>query len=182
MTDLERYIINHRDTFEQEPEKGHADRFQRKMARQQRRKLVQLMWPATKIAAVILLIIFSGMWIIDHTLKQSTVTASFIPIPEYAEAEHFYATQVNLKYNELKHIRFLGDTAQKEIMLKELTGMDSLYLELQHDLNANPGDERVLQAMIEYYQVKLDVLNNIIQQLNALQHQTKQTDHEKTNL
>lgn len=182
MTDLEKYIIANRESFDQEPEEGHFIRFQKKLAKQQRHSLFSQFWPALKIASVILMIIFSGMWIFDHTFRDSPVAATLIPVPEYNEAEQYFATQVNMKVNEIRQFQFIGDTTQKQILLSELSGMDSLYIELQRDLHANPGDERVLQAMIEYYQMKLDVLNNIIQQLNALQQQTKQTDHEKTNL
>ena len=60
--------------------------------------------------------------------------------------------------------------------------MDSVYSQLQKDLKMNPGDERILQAMIEYYQTKLNALNTIINQLSQIQNHNKPKSHEKTNL
>jgi len=182
MSELEKYILSHREAFDAEPSEGHLERFQSRLARSHRKRVLEMFWPAMKIAALITLIIFSGMWVFDHTFRNSPVAASFLPVPEYRETEQYFATQVNSRYDQIRSMRFVGDSLQKKMLLSELAGMDSLYLELQKDLEVNPGDERVLQAMIEYYQLKLDILNNIIQQLNTLQQQNSQTDHEKTNL
>ncbi len=44
--------------------------------------------------------------------------------------------------------------------------MDSVYVSLQKELKANPNDERIINAMIEHYQTKLDVMTYIVSQLN----------------
>jgi hypothetical protein len=39
---------------------------------------------------------------------------------------------------------------------------------LKKDLKAHPNDERIINAMIEHYQSKVDVLNYIISQLKEV--------------
>ena len=45
---------------------------------------------------------------------------------------------------------------------------------------ANPDDERVINAMIKHYQVKLDVMDQIIYQLNQLKTETDKDNEKKS--
>ncbi|MCK4464861.1 MAG: hypothetical protein KAU83_04045, partial [Bacteroidales bacterium] len=72
---------------------------------------------------------------------------------------------VNLKYNELDQMDFESDSLQKEILLNELADMDLIYNNLKEELQTNPNDERIINAMIEHYQLKLEVMNHILHQL-----------------
>jgi hypothetical protein len=46
--------------------------------------------------------------------------------------------------------------------------MDSTYVSLQKELKANPNDERIINAMIEHYQTKLEVMTYIVNQLKTI--------------
>ena len=71
-------------------------------------------------------------------------------------------------------------------MLKEeLKNMDVTYKELQKELKANPNDERVINAMIEHYQTKLNVMTYILDQLKQIknENETQNTNsHEKVSI
>ncbi len=182
MDKLKRHIETHPADFEIDAPEGHAERFRKKLNRQHRRSLLMRTRPVLKIAGVILLFILSGLWILEHTrLIPGNGKEKDPVVAEYTEAEHYYAMQVNNKFNQLKQMKFVGDSLQKKIILKEFKNMDSVYYDLQKELKMNPGDERILQAMIEYYQTKLGALNTIINQLSQLQN-SKHKNHEKTNL
>jgi hypothetical protein len=49
------------------------------------------------------------------------------------------------------------------------------------DLQANPGDDRVINALIRHYQLKLEVLDQIILQLNQIKSETE-PEHENANV
>ena len=49
------------------------------------------------------------------------------------------------------------------------------------DLEANPDDERVINALIRHYQVKLDVMDQIIIQLNQVKSEISE-NHEKESI
>jgi hypothetical protein len=50
-----------------------------------------------------------------------------------------------------------------------------MYQQLLADLKANPNDERVINAMLEYYQSRMNVITLII---NKLKEAKKQKDKE----
>ena len=61
--------------------------------------------------------------------------------------------------------------------------MDSVYVQLQKELKANPNDERIINAMIEHYQTKVDVMNYILNQFKAIRNENQNNgSHEETNL
>ncbi len=182
MDKLKRYIQTHLEDFEVDAPAGHRKQFRKKLSHHRTGTLFARTKPFMKIAAIAVLVIISGMWILEHSgVIRGTQRFSDQQITEYKEAENYYLMQVNQKYTQLKHMQFIGDSLQKNILFKELSGMDSVYYDLQKDLKMNPGDDRILQAMVEYYQTKLDALNTIIHQLSQIQN-SKQTGHEKTSL
>ena len=63
------------------------------------------------------------------------------------------------------------------MMDEELSEFETLYKNLQNDLKLNPNDERVVNAMLEYYQAKLSVINLIVDKLEEVQKQNN-TDYE----
>jgi hypothetical protein len=64
---------------------------------------------------------------------------------------------------------------------KEMDEMDHLYQDLQKEYTKNPNDERVINAMIEYYQTKLNIINTIKTDLEYIKT-IKNKNHENTQL
>jgi uncharacterized protein (DUF305 family) len=91
---------------------------------------------------------------------------------EFGEAEIYYTTLINHKYQEINKLN-LEDPKQKEILRAELQEMDRLFHSLQKDFQANPTDKRIINAMISHYQLKLDVMNQIVTQLKEVKHINK---------
>ena len=76
---------------------------------------------------------------------------------------------------ELDQFNFI-DSTQKNIVMNELTEMDAMYEALKKDLTTNPDDERVINAMIQHYQLKVEVMNQIVNQLR----QAKNINNQKS--
>jgi uncharacterized protein (DUF305 family) len=95
----------------------------------------------------------------------------------------YYTHLVNQKYGEINQCEFL-DSSQKIIMVKELKEMDAMYENLKKDLMTNPTDKRVINAMIQHYQLKVKVMNQILDQLQQAQDINKQKskNYESTNI
>jgi len=76
-----------------------------------------------------------------------------------------------------------GIGSQKELVQikHELSEMDSLFVNLQAEYKANPNDERIINAMIEYYQTKLDIVNTIKTDLENVKN-LKNKKHENTEI
>ena len=58
------------------------------------------------------------------------------------------------------------------MMNAELSEFEEMYKTLQSDLASNPNDERVINAMLEYYQAKLSVINMIVNKLEEVKQKT----------
>ena len=169
MDNLERFIREKRERFDEEPPRGHEERFRHRMASFRKERLLHRMLPLLRLAGVMLLFLISTLWVLEHSGVLAGPAGRGKHVYEYQETEHYYITRINARLSSLEHMHFLGDSTQKKILYRELNDMDSLYRELQKELKMNPGDERLLQAMTEYYEIKLEVLNNIIRQLSSLQ-------------
>jgi len=64
-----------------------------------------------------------------------------------------------------------------------MRSMDSVYVQLQKELKANPDDERIINAMIEHYQTKVEVMTYILDQLKAVRNENQNNPkNESTNL
>jgi hypothetical protein len=187
MNRLEEIIKKGRSEFDdREPSDGHFERFSFKLAtRLHTGKTKRSILPyLLKAAVVTLLVTLSSLWSFEHFIKpnlKKTMTLSEVS-PEYREVEKYYVREVNFMENEFTTIDF-NNPEQKEIMMKELASMDSVYVELQKELKANPNDQRIVDAMIKHYQSKIEVMSYLLDQLKQIKAETvNPSSHEKVTI
>lgn len=187
MKTIEDIIRNNKDYFEdQEPSEGHFERFSRKLELRfgmntPKRSIVPYL---LKAAVVTLLVTLSSLWTWDHFIRPgaSRMTLSEVS-PQYKEVENYYIHQVNLMEGEIVNVNMRNNPEQKEMIINEMKSMDSVYVSLQKELKANPDDERIINAMIEHYQTKLEVLTYIVTQLKTIRNENQNSKtNEKVNL
>jgi hypothetical protein len=174
MKTIEDIIRNNRDFFEdQEPSEGHFDRFSVKLeirsnSRASKRSIVPYL---LKAAVVTLLVTLSSLWTWDHFIRKDSGRMTLGQVsPQYREVENYYLHQVNLMEGEIVNTDLHNNPEQKEMLMKEMKSMDSTYVSLQKELKANPNDERIINAMIEHYQTKLEVMTYIVNQLKTIRN------------
>ncbi len=187
MKNIEEIIRSNKDFFdEEEPSKGHMERFNRKLELRfgtvtVKRSIVPYL---LKAAVVTLLVTLSSLWTWDHFIRadRNRMTLGQVS-PQYREVENYYVHQVNLMESELVNIDLKSNPEQKEMLLTELKSMDSVYVQLQKELKANPNDERIINAMIEHYQTKVEIMSYIVTQLKEIRNENQnKTENEKRNL
>jgi hypothetical protein len=180
MKTIDDLIRSNRDFFdEEEPSKGHLERFNRKLENKfgtatVRRSIVPYL---LKAAVVTLLVTLSSLWTWDHFIRPERGMALSDVSPEYREVENYYIHQVNLMESEISTSSFTDSEHQSELKT-EMESMDSVYLQLQKELKANPNDERIINAMIEHYQTKLEVMSYIVIQLKAVRNENQKTSED----
>ena len=172
MKTIDDFIRRNKDYFNSsEPPAGHFERFQsrleaKKVILPQRVRVFPYLLRA---AAVAILVTLSSLWTWEHVLKPDSGKMTLSDVSsEYRQVESYYVQQVNLMEGEIRSLPMGNDPAQKEMLLEELKNMDASFSELQTDLKANPKDERVINAMIEHYQRKVEVMNFILSQLKQV--------------
>lgn len=187
MKNIEDIIRQNKGFFDEaEPSSGHLERFNlmlevrfRKEA--PKRSIVPYLLRA---AVVTLLVTLSSLWVWDNFISSDSRRMALGDVsPEYREVENYYIHQVNLMEGEISETNLFSNPEQKEMLLKEMESMDSVYVSLQKELKAHPNDERIINAMIEHYQTKVDVMNYIISQLKAIRNENQNMkENEKVSL
>lgn len=185
---IEEIILNNlKELNDHEPMDGHFERFQAKLNKQNKRKLISfsLVWKVAAAVVFVLLavnqanIYFSPDKQTDELAVNNSGFSLASVSPEYKEVEFYYTNAISVglnQWNNLKTDGFISETEQ-EMMKTELTEFEERFKNLQTDLAANPNDERVINAMLEYYQAKLEIINMIVNKLQEVK-QVKNNKHE----
>ena len=173
-----------------EPRDGHFDRFEAKLKVQHKRKKRTLNVMLKIAAAVVFaLLAVNQAYLYFSPGKQPSVFSSFSSdkitlasvSPEYKEVEFYYTNSINVglsQWNTLKNEGLISEE-EEEMMQSEIAEFEAIYKNLQKDLAANPNDERVINAMLGYYQAKLSVINMIVEKLKEVKQQNNKS-HETT--
>ncbi len=187
MKNIEEIIRHNKDFFDEaEPSAGHFERFNRKLEKRfQVHAIKRSIVPYLLRAAVVtLLITLSSLWTWDHFIRRGSSRMTLGEVsPQYKEVENYYIHQVNLMEGEIVNVDLKNNEEQKNMLIREMKSMDSTYVSLQKELKANPNDERIINAMIEHYQTKLEVMSYIVNQLKAIRNDNQnKKENEKVNL
>lgn len=200
MDELKKFIEQNRSQFDDcEPMDGHFDRFMQKLEAEQRHTIGRSRTQILKIAAVAVIAIVLGATVVstgihrgvrlieaemanadpDAPMKLIERTTNYMKAkvePEYSETQNYYISLVDNRLDEIRKTETV-DEQQKAELLKEMSEMDELFVNLQKELKANPDNPVLIDAMINHYQTKIEVLNQIITNLNSIkQLNTKQDE------
>lgn len=185
---IEELILNNLDELnDYEPAEGHFERFQAKLNAEGKRKRFNftLVWKVAAAVVFVLLatnqayIYFSsdknGVFVEN---KNEALTLASVSA-EYGEVEFYYTSAINQGLNQWNLLAANGyiSATEQEAMNTELADFEERFKSLQADLAANPNDERVINAMIEYYKAKLEIINMIVNKLQEVKQQ-KNNNHE----
>jgi hypothetical protein len=187
MKTIEDIIRSNRDFFEdKEPSEGHFERFSVKLELRAKGKTIKrsIVPYLLKAAVVTLLVTLSSLWTWDHFIRSGSSRMTLGQVsPQYKEVENYYIHQVNMMEGEIVNIDLKNNPNQKAVLMKEMKSMDSVYVSLQKELKSNPNDERIINAMIEHYQTKLEVMTYIVNQLKSIRKVNhNNSEDEKTRL
>jgi hypothetical protein len=187
MKTIDEIIRSNRDFFEDgEPSEGHLERFNRKLeVRFRTGRVTRSIVPyLLKAAVVTLLITLSSLWTWDHFIRSDRSRMALGDVsPQYREVENYYIHQVNMMESEISTVNFTDNPEQQDVLKREMKSMDSVYVQLQKELKANPDDERIINAMIEHYQTKLEVMTYIVNQLKSIRNENqKPKEDEKVSI
>ena len=163
MDELEKILLERRDEIQNdEPHEGHFERFEMKLNSKPKSKMRYLQIASSVCSS-------AGIGFDCSKLfkpEQDAVCLRQIS-PEYAEVENYYMNSINSEEEKLaKFIKHTNDDGLTQKMLnEELASFEEQYQQLCNDMKSNPGDERIVNAMINYYQTKLGVITQILLKL-----------------
>lgn len=173
--ELERLILNNRHSIQDdEPLEGHFERFEARLQKVSKpvRKihLQRILRIAAMVVFALLVVNQARIWVTPE--KKETLSLGSIS-PEYREVEFYYTNSIQTGMAQWEKLRKEGYVSESEqqMMQKEQADFDQMYQQLLVDLRANPNDERVINAMLEYYQSRMNVISLIISKLKEVKQQ-----------
>ncbi len=184
MDKLDKLFNEQKEAFEEEPLEGHFQRFETKLEKYHSKGTINLKtWPFLKIASIVIILLLSANLVIYLLPGKKADNQLRFASKEMNETANFYTVRINSGLSQLKRMADQGIGSEQELVQvkKEMDEMDLLYQDLQKEYSKNPNDERVVNAMVEYYQTKLDIINTIKTELENIKTR-KNMNHENTEL
>ena len=160
------------------PNEGHQDRFLEKLNQSKGIVTIQSKktnwWRPLSIAASISLVCILGLQLFkgEPNIKQQVVEIS----PEVSQSEFYFASLIEEQVQELKTLK-TPETAQLvDDTLKQLNRLEVDYNELEQAL-VNGGDNKlILNAMINNFQTRIDLLKEVLTTIESIKNLNYQDD------
>ncbi len=146
-----------------EPKIGHFNRFEAKLANQNAnvKKTIKTQWHWLAIAASVIL--FFGYWLGNNNKNTGLELADVSTKME--ETQNFYAATIHKEIEQIQGQK----TAENQTIINDafdqLKILEDHYQKLKVELKESNEDKRVVFAMISNYQKRLEVLQNLVDQL-----------------
>ncbi len=167
MKKLEEIIRENSEAFNsEEPSSNHFGKLLEKLDERQthrkRDKLIKTLTHVAAVAAIILLVVTVAL-LRKSPLSEKDISIS--PSTEIKEIEVYYQNQID------KNLQALNSSLKKcPVQKKNLSScfkeLNKSFESIKNDLKENPGDERVINALVINYQTKLEILDQIQKQTN----------------
>jgi hypothetical protein len=181
---LEDFILENREQFDDlDPRPEVWDRIEKPKA-----PVLGIGWKSIAWRAAAVVIIFFSSYIFFRLTDKdpaqpsrsiySEVEEDQSPIyNELREAEIYYTSQIEFMRAEAKRLSE-DDPGILEIIDIEMVDLDKIFQELKNDLQDDTDNEEVIEAMIQNYRIKLEVLEEILRQLKQANEPINSSSHE----
>ncbi|MGI9530774.1 DUF4179 domain-containing protein [Lutimonas sp.] len=169
---MEDFFRDKRQEFDAvEPNIGHFERFQAKLNKEKTepKKKGGTPWYVLAIAASVLL--FFGYWMGNY--NQSTSIEQGIELaevsPQMEETQNFYVATIQKEINEIKLKKTEANQKIIDDAFIQLELLETNYRKLTLELKESNADKRVIYAMINNFQSRLQVLQNLMDRLEEFE-------------
>jgi hypothetical protein len=168
MDELKRFVDRHRQEFEIHEEDYDQlwENIDRELRRSHRHVVRHRFGVVMKVAASVALLVGFGLAFLmgmrASDLRQHGIALMNIS-EEMADTEVYYVQEINDKLFEIE--QYAGEVDAR--LLEQLEKLDDDYQMLKKDLRDNADNEEVINAMIEYYRLKLSMLEKVLSQIKV---------------
>jgi hypothetical protein len=165
----------------EEPAIGHNQRFLDKLNNQNnvvithKKSAFKLWKPILSVAASVVLLLTISFAVLKS--NDSTDLASISP--EMATTQDFFTSTIT---SELKKLNSEESPEYQDLIVDtmfQIKILEENYEQLKLDLSTSGQDERVIYAMISNFQDRIDLLQNVVEQIDDLK-QTKNEQNENS--
>ena len=168
---MEDFFKKNRQEFDSaEPNVGHFERFQAKLEKgeQPSQKKGGTPWYILAVAASVLL--FFGYWMGNYSQSNVDTGIDLADVsPKMEETQNFYLASIQKEVEEIKNKKNPSNQKIIDDAFKQLELLETNYRKLTLELKESNADKRVIYAMITNFQSRLQVLQNLMDQLEEFE-------------
>ncbi len=169
MSNLEEEIRKNRSAFDDtEPPKGHRARFEKRLENPQK-PAWKRSWYWVAAAVIALFVVIRVVDREPQPIAEQPVVESKMTLAEHsqkmAEVEAYFTGQIESTY-QLVQLTSEEHNGHMDLLIQHLTELEKDYEKLKLELFRQPGDQRILNRMIENYRLRLNLLEWHLNQLN----------------
>lgn len=179
---LEEFILDNRSDFDdQVPAAENWNKIKANI-----KPVRNINWTARLVRVAAAVVIFVSSYIfIDYTFNENRSSMGYAGqsnqemyenIPVLVEARAYYSGQIRHMEDEVFRMAGENSPIREEITI-EFEELDKVFTELKADLQDDAANEEVIEAMIQNYRIKLQILEEILIQLKNADENNIQ-DHE----
>ncbi|TCI90719.1 hypothetical protein [Tenacibaculum sp. M341] len=166
MDDKLRDFVLNNDFDIYEPHSGHEDRFLKKLEAKKNNKN-HFSWKWLSIAATITLLI--GIFIGSNYTERNQMS-------EMAETESFFINTINQELKEIERHRNIETESIIEDALEQIEELEDQFKSFKNDLETMGNEKQIIKGMIDNYQQRLQILENLLYQLDVIKNPEKQNE------
>jgi hypothetical protein len=171
MDKIQNFIEENKSSFEQERlTQGHADRFAAKLNAQTSKKQPKVyrlkpLWIAAGLALLLGTSFFLGtQFNSELTPKKGLAQVS----EEMGQTEFYYTSLIKVEMKKLDAYPDLESSEMVESALDQLEKLEKDYEELEISLAQAPENKNIVSAMINNFQLRVQVLNELLERINQV--------------
>ena len=173
------FIDENKQEFNQQEPKNLWNAIEEELEPKQR-KTIEL-WKVYRVAAILIVVIGLGFFAMYLNLSDSNTTAVVEPkqeqkVDEFSndlvEVENFYAAEIDSKLEEVKKL------TDDDLAIKEIQQLREEFDLLKAEMGDQINDERIVEALIKNYRLRLELLKEILEELKSSEASFKNTKDE----
>jgi hypothetical protein len=166
MRKLEDFMRDNRDDFDSElPSLDLWDKIESKLEKKEKGKH-KFLKIASAVAAVLILAIVGTFMLKPQPEINRYANISDPELKNLLETEAFYAQKVSLKVGEIQKCYKIHPELKMDIE-NDLNELDTMYRELEKDLDDNLYNREVIEAMIQNNRFRLEMVDRVLNQINC---------------
>ncbi|MBN1159315.1 MAG: hypothetical protein JXA61_08025 [Bacteroidales bacterium] len=169
MKPIDQFIRQHLADFnDAEAREGHFERFTGKLDDLDAKRKRQFGMLLLRIAALVVFVFLVSLLFFREyrTWGKNTPDDKVIANNmEFYEAEQYYTDLLSEYYEKIEGLKFQDNKGEKKQVLRDLQEMDRQVEVMKDDLRQNPSNELIVNAIINFYQIKIELMDNIIAQV-----------------
>lgn len=160
--ELEKFIRDNKDKFEKVPRPELEDSFLIKLMKAFKKAIISIVPHLYKVAIVTVLIwaISYGSWRLFMDPERNGIPLKRV---DFKHREMEYRYQIN---ERSKRIQLDAETRKN--LRKELAPLDSAYRDLKRELKSNPGNQQIINSMVQIYEERRKIIDTVIQRTKRI--------------